>query len=398
MLSLSQVETPCYVFEEQELRNNISAFANSVARFWNPGKTLVGYSVKTTPVAGLISFAKDLGCMAEVVSDEEFDLALRAGCRPDEVIFNGPIKSRQWLRYAFEKGSIVNLDSNRELRWTIEYAKETGSIPAVGLRLNFDLEASCPGESMAGDEGVRFGFCLENGTFEQAVEDLRQAGIEPAGIHAHFSTRNHAVAAFEAIAQAVCEVAKICKLDEVRYVDMGGGYYGGGARRGMYDDYAQAISSVLRGTFDPDKVMLIIEPGGSVMCTPGEYLGRVIDSKTVCDHTFIVTELSKLNLNSTVFGRRNFGCRVVETSGIGSVPKQTICGYTCMEMDRLCDLENEPPLCEGDLLAIRNAGAYTISFMPEFFIQAPPAVYLKTINGDYEPLLERNRPQPPCKP
>lgn len=393
--TIFSLETPCFIYSEAELRSNILCFKDAFETAWLFGSSLVGYSVKTAPILPLLSYAERIGCLAEVVSDDEFSLALEAGFLPENIIFNGPIKSQAWMDFAFSSGSIVNLDSWREIRYTTEYAQLHDKIPKVGLRINFDLESYCPGETMAGEEGGRFGFCYENGSLKTAIETLRSFGVELAGIHAHFSTKKHSLESYESITGAICKIVEEYSLNSLEYIDIGGGFYGGGENRSMYQDYATHITKGLGKISETQNVTLILEPGGSILCTPGEYVGRVIDSKCVKNRVFVVTELSKLNLNSTVFSRRGFACEVYYRRKTNAAPIQTLCGYTCIEMDRLCDLVDEPLLSEGDIVSIKNAGAYTVSFMPEFFIQAPPNIYLHTVDGEYVALGMRNRPKPP---
>ena len=58
MKSYEQLTTPCFVFDEDEFLGNIQAFKNSFEACWGQGGVIVGYSVKTTPIAGLISLAR----------------------------------------------------------------------------------------------------------------------------------------------------------------------------------------------------------------------------------------------------------------------------------------------------------------------------------------------------
>lgn len=390
------LKTPCYIYDELVLRENLRGFRAAMEGCWDESLVSMSISVKTAPVAGVLGLAKEEGYCAEVVSDDEYALALDAGFLPGEVVFNGPIKSREWMFFALDSGATVNIDSNREVRYAVEYALERRAAPRVGLRVNFDLESACPGETCAGGEPARFGFCVEDGSFARAVSELRSAGIEPAGLHLHVSTSSHSASVYRELCREAARLTADCSLRGLEYVDVGGGFYGGGADQGSYREYARAIAESLATL---GGVRVILEPGGSVLATAGSLLGRVVDSKTVRGTRFAVTELSKLDLNSTLFSRRSFSCEPVVRGGArGHFRRQTICGFTCMEMDRIADVDDWPVLEEGDLVLVRNAGAYAASFAPGFFIKQMPSVYLRTLGGRFRPLEEREGSLPPKAP
>ena len=72
---LQDLETPCFVFDEPELKANFNDFRTALHEHWGPNAN-VGYSVKTNPFPWIVRTALDCGCMAEVVSDDEYALAL----------------------------------------------------------------------------------------------------------------------------------------------------------------------------------------------------------------------------------------------------------------------------------------------------------------------------------
>ena len=158
---VASLQTPCFVFDEAELRQNFSDFRRALADHWSPHAN-VAYSVKTNPFPWILEVARDEGCYAEVVSNEEYARALQCGFVPEKIVFNGPIKGRDWLFYALDAGSYVNLDSKREIEWVREYA-ESGKSARVGLRANILLEKHCPGETLSDDRHGRFGFTFEGG-------------------------------------------------------------------------------------------------------------------------------------------------------------------------------------------------------------------------------------------
>ena len=56
--------------------------------------------------------------------------------------------------------------------------------------------------------------------------------------------------------------------------------------------------------------------------------------------------------------------------------RQIICGYTCMDHDRIMVLNNEKELHVGDKIIYNRVGAYTMTFGGPF-IRYYPEVYLR---------------------
>lgn len=144
--------TPSFVVDQPTLGRFCDRFEAALATHWP--NSIVAYSFKTNSLPWLVGYMRERGAWAEVVSDTEYELALALGYTPDRIVFNGPVKGRERLRAALVEGSVVNLDSHREVRWASELARERPDRElAVGLRVNWDLEARCPGESATPDEG-----------------------------------------------------------------------------------------------------------------------------------------------------------------------------------------------------------------------------------------------------
>ncbi|MEG0323903.1 MAG: hypothetical protein RR547_04175 [Raoultibacter sp.] len=388
--SIFDFETPCFVFDEAELRANFSDFRTALQTAWSP-QSAVAYSVKTNPLPWILGIAKDEHCLAEVVSDAEYDWARSAGFSPEQIVFNGPIKSEQYVHDALAAGSIVNVDSERELAWLAQWAQTHTETAHVGIRVNFDLESWCPGQTVTGSAGGRFGFCYENGELARAIQILVSCApaVRISGLHMHVTTQSRSLDVYEALAQMTVTVIEEFGLDP-DYVDLGGGFFGGGPNnKGAYDGYAQTIAATLKKVCDPARVKLIVEPGGAIVCTPGRYLGRVIDVKDTTIDRFVVTELSRVNIDheqkKTSYVHRvhlHDQAEVIDSAERQTIPRQVICGFTCMESDRLCVWEDELALQPGDMIELLNAGAYSMSFTPDFFIQHPPAVYAVSPQGE----------------
>ena len=197
------MQTPYYEIEEQKLNEDIALLKGALESGW--GKhSVAACSVKTNSLPWLLNHFRQNGFWAEVVSAEEYDLAMRIGFAPDKVIYNGPIKDRCVFEKVLSDGGLVNLDSSMEPEWLSEMAQERrgfGGPLRVGLRVNVDFRKLVPSEVPAEEEGSRFGYCEENGSLAAVIEKLRRIpGVLIAGLHLHSSTKSRSVKAYAAVA------------------------------------------------------------------------------------------------------------------------------------------------------------------------------------------------------
>ena len=374
------LQTPYYRVDESKLDADIELLKGALEKGWN--NYICSFSVKTNSLPWLLKHLKDNDFYAEVVSAEEYEISKRLGYTPDHVIYNGPIKDREAFEEVLLGGGIVNLDSNYEPEWVSEIASANKDKKIkVGIRVNYDLQKLIPDEVLADEEGSRFGYCYENDALKNVIEKLREnENVEIVGLHLHSSTKSRTINAFKALAKVAVIVADEYNLD-LEYVDMGGGYYGGVKGKPDFRDYVPAIAEVLSEKFDVSKTKLIMEPGVSMVSSSFDFVTSVIDTKQVREHTYVVIDGSRVNLNPQVTRRQylhRFEYKNEENRDI--VPVQTICGATCMEYDRLFPAENERKLEPGDRVIFTNAGGYTICLTP-LFIHYFPAVYVKKKDG-----------------
>ncbi len=377
----SKLTTPYYRVDEAALNSDIKMLKGALDKDWN--NYICSYSVKTNSLPWLLNHMRENDFWAEVVSKEEFDLAIRLGYTPDKVIYNGPIKDREAFEKILLSGGYVNMDSSYEPLWLKELAEQNpDKFFNVGVRVNYDIAGMIPDEVLADEEGSRFGYCYENGELKKVIEYTEAiSNAKISGLHLHSSTKSRSTEAYKALAKVAVLVAEEYDLD-LDYVDMGGGYYGGVPGKPDFRDYVPAISQELSKHFDVYKTKLIMEPGVSMVSSSFEFVTSVIDVKNIREHTYVVIDGSRVNLNPQVT-RRWYPHRFEYQNGTGAnanIPQQMICGATCMEYDRLFLAENEQELKIGDRVIFTNAGGYTLCLTP-LFIHYFPAVYVKKEDG-----------------
>jgi len=376
--SQQQPPTPALVFDEPKLNTFVTRFEAALADGWP--NSILSYSFKTNALPWLLSYMRDRGVWAEVVSDTEYELALALGYTPNRIIFNGPIKGRERLWAALVQGAIVNLDSKREVEWTAELARsQPETTVAVGLRVNWDVNEYCPGESTSSGADSRFGFNPASGELDEAIITLTEAGVQIAGLHMHRNSLTQSVEVFRAAATVAKELISSRGL-QLDWVDIGGGFFGAEQGHPTFSDYVTVIREVLEDVIDPAQTRLIVEPGASLVAVPLEFHASVLDVKQVKDHTFVVTDASRTNIDPLFRRKRPFQYHL-DTEATETRPLQTIGGYTCMEDDRLMDIEDEPAVEVGDRIIFYKVGGYTMCYQATFFIEFPPPVYVRTQEG-----------------
>ena len=166
---------------------------------------------------------------------------------------------------------------------------------------------------------------------------------------------------------------------DLDYIDVGGGFFGGLSTKPQHDEYFSLMEGILSKCFDKKRTTLIVEPGMAVIGAPVSYVTTVIDVKDTEFNRFVVTDGTRTSIDPLMTKTSYFHTyeRQNETE---QMSKQVICGYTCMEHDRLFTAINEPELNVGDKIIYDKVGAYTMCLTP-LFIKYFPDVYVEE-NGD----------------
>lgn len=376
-----------YLLDVNILRENFHKINNAFkSRYPN---FIIGYSYKTNYLPYLCKELSKLGAYAEVVSKLEYDLAIKIGVHPNNIIFNGPLKMKEDIYIALKNQSIVNLDSMYEIDFVKEYAlHHPNKLIKVGLRLNFDISENGTDPLQDGYNISRFGICTENGNLQKAISELKQVtNVRIVGLHGHFSTTMRSVQSYKRKTEKLCQIAKKYILDSLEFIDVGGGIYGElpktfqNSTAPTFDDYAEAICEVMHhefGSFD-QKPTLILEPGVSMVANTVIFITKVIETKIVTDKNFVLVDGSVHNVKPTMH-KSNLPLRFINQHPSDREEETFhIVGYTCMEKDYLAHGITRVLPQKDDYIIFENVGAYTIVFNPPF-IKERPCILAKNSN------------------
>jgi len=383
MEAIKDLQTPCFILDPFELKRSVGGFQDALET--NFKSAIIGYSVKTnsTPMAMII--AKEVGAYAEVVSQDEYELALLCGFEKSHIVYNGPMKSKETFLEAIESGAVVNLECKRELDWLKELPKEKKY--KVGIRLNINITNVSPEDADGDNDNSRFGFSDETSEFKDAVGTINSlTNVELSGLHIHRTAHSRSVRFYQRSIEYACKTIEKYGL-KLDYLDVGGGYFGIFPNKPTYKEYSDAFYEVLT-RHGLQNLCVIVEPGNALVASCFAFMSEVIDVKHVENNLWFVTTDGSRNDIDPFFKKNGYLVDVMYMdSNRDVVNEQIVSGCTCLEYDRMHTLTDKPLLKVGDRLFYNNVGAYTMCLSP-MFIRYIPNVYLKTENG-YELIREK---------
>lgn len=349
-----------------------------------PDPWLRQYSVKANDVPAIIgAAARAAGGGANVVSRGEWALAQRAGISNDAVTLEGVGKSDGDLREAVRAAAAGN-----PLRWVaVESAAEmtalAGLAAAAGLgragkapldvlaRLNPDVAPETHPGLAVGAGRSKFGMSETELTAAVALARTAGPGLRPRGVHLHVGSQLGAVDAWrDAVRRALATVALLLGSDEAfDTLDVGGGFPVApvGEPSPRPERFARELPPLLEA-LPPDRrpARLAIEPGRYLVARAGWLLGRVLHARDRGGRQVVLDAGMTELLRPALYGARH-GIVALTSEGRpvddwtpGRDPTAApveVHGPICESTDALGE-HVLPRLQRGDLVAIRDAGAY----------------------------------------
>ncbi|MCK5563832.1 MAG: diaminopimelate decarboxylase [Planctomycetes bacterium] len=385
--------SPFYIFNEKEFVNNFDNITKAFGSRYE--KFVIGYSFKTNYIPYMCNIIRKKGGFAEVVSRMEYDLALKIGFDPKNIIFNGPMKHYEDIELALDNQSIVNLDCFPEIDHVSKYAAANPDKSIeVGIRVNMNLSDDSGASRVHGDIKIgRFGFSTEESQMVRLLESLPD-NVKVISLHGHTTSIDRSTWCYKTIAQTLCDIAVKHWPDTIRYINIGGGIYGyippefRFAETPSFDDYAADVAKVLNNDqwAVKQKPFLVLEPGISMASNALSFITKVISVKAVRGKTFVTVDGSAFNTKPT-FHSYNMPHYIIKQADTDQTAVYNVVGSTCMEKDVMLTEVTNKKLERDDYIQFDNVGAYTNVFTPPFINVAPAIVVAD--GSDYK--LIRNR-------
>ena len=138
-----------YLLDSTQFRRNFTELKEAFGKIY-PNFN-IAYSYKTNYTPKLCKIVNEMGGYAEVVSEMELEIARRVGCKPERIIWNGPIKNPTIVEEFMLEGGCVNIDSSEELAMIKAiHERHADKRITVGIRCNYEV-----------NDGVVSRFCFD---------------------------------------------------------------------------------------------------------------------------------------------------------------------------------------------------------------------------------------------
>jgi diaminopimelate decarboxylase len=337
------------------------------------------YSVKANSALAILRLVERGGAGFDVVSGGELERVLRVKrTAARQVVFSGVGKTVLEMELALKAGILLfNVESASELRVLAATAARLKKRAALAVRVNPDVSAKTHPYISTGLHEHKFGVPILEAR-QLYAEAARQPYLQVSGVSVHIGSQIADVSSFAAALERVADLVRELRGQghDIRYVDAGGGL--GISYEETQQEFDTQIaayaSSVLRPLRGLD-VHLLLEPGRSIVGAAGVLLTRVIYRKTNNSKWFLVVDAGMNDLlRPALYGAYHEIVPVVRSSA--EIEVVDVVGPVCETGDFLARGRELPILCEGDLLAILDAGAYGAVLGSNYNTRGRPAEVL----------------------
>ena len=358
------MNTPYYIFDADSFIENYKDLEREFRSFYP--NYHIAYSFKTNYTPAVCKIVLELGGYAEVVSDMEYELALRIGFPNDHIIYNGPGKQK-CIKNCLQGKGLLNIDNKHEAEIVCELGKTLSDL-SVGIRVNFDV-----GNGLHS----RFGLDILNGDLEETVKKLNDSGIKVSGLHFHISRARNIESWKKRIDTLliIADRVEAIQGSNLNYIDIGSGMYGklGDKLKAQftnvptYHDYADVVAGTMAKHYlnREDKPMLFSEPGTTLVSKYFSLYSQVIDIKTIRDKSFALLDCSIHNVGE-ICGLKRVPIEITNSSNEErDFDAIDFVGYTCLEQDVIYH-DFKGKIAVGDIVEFENVGGYSIVDKPPF--------------------------------
>ncbi len=385
--AINEWGTPCYVYSRATLERHWKAFDSALGE----QPHLVCYAVKANSNLAVLNVLAKLGSGFDIVSIGELERVLRAGGTADKIVFSGVGKTADEMSRALDAGiRCFNVESQAELELLQQVAAAKGVQAPVSLRVNPDVDAKTHPYISTGLKDNKFGIAIEDAVdvYQRIAES---DNLTIVGVDCHIGSQLTEVTPFvDALDRVLALVDRLAEKNiRLQHLDLGGGL---GIRYQdetppLPEEQMAALLQRLNERPGGCEFEILIEPGRAIVGNAGILLTRVLYLKHNEAKNFAVVDAAMNDLmRPALYGAWQAIQTVTENPQVEEKTYDVV-GPICETGDFLGKARSLA-IEQGDLLAVRSAGAYGFT-MSSNYNSRPRVAEIMVDGGKHQVVRKR---------
>ena len=357
---LKKNKTPFYIYSENQIAFNFLKFAKTFKKT-NP---LICFAAKSNSNLNILRILGRLGAGADVVSGGELLKALKAGIRPNKIVFSGVGKTEEELKIAINKKILlINCESESEAKLVNNLAKKLRKKVSIGFRLNPNVDAKTHRNISTGKAENKFGLSIKNfKIFLKTIKSFKNIKLDALSVHIGSQILNDAP--FRKTLNVMSKLIRELKLN-LKYVDLGGGF-------GInYTDKEKPInlskySKLVHNFSKKLNCKIIFEPGRSIIGNTGLLISKIQFIKKGTNKNFIILDAGMNDFMRPALYEAFHKIIPISKKLSRMNGKIEFVGPICESTCKFGVYKNYPKVNENEFVAITNVGAYGSSLSSNY--------------------------------
>ena len=357
---LKKNKTPFYIYSESQIAFNFLKFANTFKKT----DPLICFAAKSNSNLNILRVLGKLGAGADVVSGGELLKALKAGIRPNKIVFSGVGKTEEELKIAINKKILlINCESESEAKLVNNLSKKLRKKVSIGFRLNPNVDAKTHKNISTGKAENKFGLSIKNfKVFLKTVKTFKNVKLEALSVHIGSQILNDTP--FRKTLNVMSKLIKELKLN-LKYVDLGGGF-------GInYTDKEKPInlskySKLVHNFSKKLNCKIIFEPGRSIIGNTGLLISKIQFIKKGANKNFIILDAGMNDFMRPALYEAFHKIIPISKKSSRMKGKIEFVGPICETTCKFGVYKNYPKINENEFVAITNVGAYGSSLSSNY--------------------------------
>jgi len=364
--------TPVYVYSKKQLLSGYRAYTKAFRGIPH----LICYALKANSNLALLKLLAQEGSGADIVSGGELFRALKAGISPKKIVFAGVGKTEEEIRLALKKNILaIHVESEEELDLVNQIAMKLRRKAPISFRVNPNVDPQTHPYISTGLKKHKFGIPIEF-SIPLYLKASSMSNIRIEGIHIHLGSQISGILPFEEAIRMIMNLVDFLKTQGItlNHIDIGGGL-GIDYKNANAQAEPAALAAVVRSLWTQNRILLILEPGRSIIAPAGVLLTKVLFTKENYDKRFVIVDAA---MNDFIRPALYSAHHEILPVGKFNRPAERVdvVGPVCETGDFFAKDRLLPKTAPGDLLALLHAGAYGFSMSSNYNSRKRPAEVL----------------------